>query len=97
MIISPPFISPRNEGECDASWVERMIPTDLNREFPVNRSGSWHGGVHVLHTDNPDEGYNRIEFVRAIADGEVVSFRAPSNTERRDAFPLNINGRTDDG
>lgn len=97
MIISPPFIRPRNEGECDASWVERMIPTDLNRDFPVNRSGSWHGGVHVLHTDNPDEGYNRIEFVRAIADGEVVSFRAPSNTERRDAFPLDINGRTDDG
>lgn len=97
MIISPPFVRPRNAGESDASWVSRMMPVDTNRGFPLNRHGSWHGGVHVLHTDRREEGYDRIELVRAIADGEVVSFRSPSSTDKRDIFPLNYNGRTDDG
>ncbi len=97
MIISPPFVRPRNTGENDPSWVSRMMPVDINRDFPLNRHASWHGGVHVLHTDRTEEGYERIEFVRAIADGEVVSFRAPSSTNKRDAFPLNYDGRTDDG
>lgn len=87
MIISPPIIRIQNAGERDASWVNRMMPVDSHRSFPLNARASWHGGVHVTHTD----------MVRAIADGEVVSFRAPSSTERRDAFPLNYNGRTDDG
>lgn len=97
MIISPPFVRPRNAGESDASWVSRMMPVDINKDFPLNRHASWHGGVHVLHTDRTEEGYDRIEFVRAIADGVVVSCRSPSSTDRRDAFPLNYNGRTDDG
>ncbi len=97
MIISPPFVRPRNAGESDASWVNRMMPVDINRGFPLNRHGSWHGAVHVLHTDRHEEGYARIESVRAIADGVVVSFRKPSGLEKRDAFPLNYAGRTDDG
>lgn len=98
MIISPPFVRPRNAGESDLSWVSRMMPIDINKSFPLNRHASWHGGVHVLHTDRTgEEGYDRIEFVRAIADGEVVSFRKPSDTNRRDAFPLNYTGKTDDG
>lgn len=82
MIISPPFVRPRNAGESDLSWVSRMMPVDINRGFTLNAHASWHGSVHVLHTD-------RTEFVRAIADGVVVSCRAPSSTDRRDAFPLN--------
>lgn len=74
-----------------------MIPVDINRNFPLNRHASWHGGVHVLHTDRREAGYDRTEFVRAIADGEVVSFRSPSSSAKRDAFPLNYTGRTDDG
>lgn len=97
MIISPPFVRPRNAGESEPSWVSRMMPVDINKDFPLNRHASWHGGVHVLHTDRTEEGYDRTEFVRAIADGVVVSCRAPSSTDRRDAFPLNYNGRTDDG
>lgn len=97
MIISPPFVRPRNAGENDPSWVSRMMPVDINKDFPLNRHASWHGGVHVLHTDRTEEGYDRTEFVRAIADGVVVSCRAPSSTDRRDTFPLNYNGRTDDG
>lgn len=98
MIISPPFVRPRNAGESDPSWVSRMMPVDINRDFPLNRHASWHGGVHVLHTDrHGEEGYDRIEFVRAIADGEVICFRSPSSTDKRDTFPLNYDGRTDDG
>jgi hypothetical protein len=98
MIISPPLVRPRNAGETDASWVSRMMPVDINRDFPLNRLASWHGGIHVLHTDrHGEDGYDRIELVRAIADGEVVSFRSPSSTDKRDTFPLNYDGRTDDG
>ncbi len=97
MVISPPFVRPRNTGENDTSWINRMMPVDINRGFPLNRHASWHGGVHVLHSDRREEGYDRIEFVRAIADGKVVSFRAPSSTDHSNAFPLNYTGRTDDG
>ncbi|KGT86682.1 hypothetical protein NG99_25065 [Erwinia typographi] len=97
MIISPPFVRDRNAQESDAAWIERMMPTDSNREFPANARGSWHGGVHILHTDCHEEGYARIESVHAIADGVVVSFRKPSGNDKRDAFPLNYCGRTDDG
>lgn len=93
MIISPPFVRPRNAGESDPSWVNRMMPVDSRRGFPLNAYASWHGGMHVTHTDTT----RQPEMVRAIADGEVVSFRAPCSTDHRDAFPLNYNGRTDDG
>ncbi|WP_039054731.1 M23 family metallopeptidase [Enterobacter sp. Bisph1] len=93
MIISPPFIRPRNDGESDASWVARMMPVDSRRNFPLNAHASWHGGVHITHTDTG----HRPEMVRAIADGVVISFRRPSTDNKRDTFPLNYNGRTNDG
>ncbi|MBB3307567.1 MULTISPECIES: M23 family metallopeptidase [unclassified Enterobacter] len=98
MIISPPFIRVRNAETSDAAWVESMMPIDARRNFPINASASWHGGIHIIHTDRIDnEHHERIEYVRAIADGVVVSFRQPSTIEKRDAFPLNYDGRTDDG
>jgi predicted chitinase len=93
MIISPPFIREQNAGDSDYDWVNSMMPIDARRSFPLNVHGSWHGGVHVTHTDAT----SRPEMLRAIADGVVVSFRKPSGLEKRDAFPLNYNGKTDDG
>ncbi|HHA2013473.1 TPA: M23 family peptidase [Enterobacter hormaechei subsp. hoffmannii] len=93
MIISPPFNREQNAGENDYTWVNNMLPIDARRSFPLNTHGSWHGGVHVTHTDAT----SRPEMLRAIADGVVVSFRKPSGLEKRDAFPLNYNGKTDDG
>lgn len=98
MIISPPFIRVINAEISDADWVESMMPIDTRRNFPVNASASWHGGIHITHVDRIDnEHHERIEYVRAIADGVVVSFRKPSSIEKRDTFPLNYNGGTDDG
>jgi predicted chitinase len=95
MIISPPFLRNRDVSQSDAGWVDAMIPVSSSRGYPLNASDSWHGGIHISHTDSgavPNK-------VRAIADGTVESFRIPSKPWKRDQFPLKyspIRG-TDDG
>ncbi|WP_449550125.1 hydroxyethylthiazole kinase [Lelliottia amnigena] len=95
MIISPPFLRDKDATQSDAGWVEAMMPVNARRGYPLNASESWHGGIHISHTDagaTPEK-------VRAIADGTVVSFRKPSPPEKRDRFPLKyapVRG-TDDG
>lgn len=95
MIISPPFLRDKDATQSDADWIEAMMPVNARRGYPLNASESWHGGIHISHTDagiTPEK-------VRAIADGTVVSFRNPSPPEKRDQFPLKyapIRG-TDDG
>jgi predicted chitinase len=95
MIISPPFLKDKDATQSDADWVEAMMPVNSRRGYPLNASESWHGGIHILHTDAG----TTPEKVRAIADGTVVSFRKPSPPEKRDQFPLKyapVRG-TDDG
>ncbi|HFT0376058.1 TPA: M23 family peptidase [Enterobacter mori] len=91
MIISPPFLRNRTASQTDADWTGAMIPVNTDQGFPLNGAESWHGGVHITHTD---EG-NSPEKIRAIADGVVVLFRQPSSS--KDAEPLNYLGPTDDG
>jgi predicted chitinase len=95
MIISPPFLRDKDATQSDAGWVEAMMPVNARRGYPLNASESWHGGIHISHTDAG----TTPEKVRAIADGTVVSFRKPSPPEKRDQFPLKyapVRG-TDDG
>ncbi|QCT20211.1 M23 family metallopeptidase [Jejubacter calystegiae] len=95
MIISPPFLRDKDATQSDAGWVEAMMPVNARRGYPLNASESWHGGIHILHTDAG----TTPEKVRAIADGTIVSFRKPSPPEKRDQFPLKyapVRG-TDDG
>lgn len=95
MIISPPFLRDRDATQSDSDWVEAMMPVNSRRGYPLNASESWHGGIHISHTDTG----TTPEKVRAIADGTVVSFRKPSPPEKRDQFPLKyapVRG-TDDG
>lgn len=95
MIISPPFLRDKDATQSDADWIEAMMPVNSRRGYPLNASESWHGGIHISHTDSGASS----EKVRAIADGMVVSFRKPSPPEKRDQFPLKyapIRG-TDDG
>ncbi|WP_270280972.1 hydroxyethylthiazole kinase [Enterobacter kobei] len=95
MIISPPFLREKDASQSDPDWVEAMMPVNPRRGYPLNASESWHGGIHISHTDagaTPEK-------VRAIADGTVVSFRKPAPAEKRDQFPLKyaaVRG-TDDG
>ena len=95
MIISPPFLRERDATQSDDNWVDAMMPVSSRRGYPLNASDSWHGGIHIPHTDSgvlPDK-------VRAIADGTVVSFRMPSKPWKRDQFPLKYSPLrgTDDG
>jgi len=95
MIISPPFLREKAATQSDADWIEAMMPVNSRRGYPLNASASWHGGIHILHTDT----VATPEKVRAIADGKVVSFRKPAPPEKRDQFPLKyapVRG-TDDG
>ncbi len=95
MIISPPFLRDKDATQSDADWVEAMMPVNSRRGYPLNASESWHGGIHISHTDAG----TTPEKVRAIADGTVVSFRKPSPPDKRDQFPLKYapNRGTDDG
>ncbi|MBB3303950.1 MULTISPECIES: M23 family metallopeptidase [unclassified Enterobacter] len=93
MIISPPILKAKSATETDAAWISRVMASDVHRGFPVSAAGSWHGGIHIKHTDNSSS----PEKVRAIADGKVVSFRTPANDEAKCAEPLNLNGATDNG
>ncbi|AJF74906.1 hypothetical protein TE10_23930 [Raoultella ornithinolytica] len=93
MHISPPILFPRQKNEEFAAWVMRTMPVDPHRGFPVNGVESWHGGIHIPHTDtgalaNP---------LRAVADGVVVYASYPAPTEKRDTKPLNYDGATDNG
>lgn len=91
MHISPPIILSRKSGETYADWVVRCMPIDKERDYPVNPSGAWHGGIHIPHTDTTPQ----ANPVRAIADGIIIYARYPS--ENKDKYPLNYNGKTDDG
>ncbi|MRT43848.1 M23 family peptidase [Enterobacteriaceae bacterium RIT702] len=92
MLISPPFLRAQNENETDEDWIERMMPVDPQRSYPMNSHHSWHGGIHIRHSDSG----SKPEMLRAIADGKVVSFRH-SDLEKRKHLPLNYNGKTDNG
>lgn len=93
MQISPPILFHRNANEEYAAWIMRTMPVVPLRGFPVNGVESWHGGIHIPHTDtgalaNP---------LRAVADGVVVYANYPAPSEKRDTKPLNYDGSTDNG
>lgn len=81
MIISPPLYRSKTATETEAAWIERMMPVDNERKFPMNKESDWHGGVHI--TDNGKS----VESVRAIADGKVVFVRKPVGLETRNKSP----------
>ncbi|KGT95336.1 kinase [Erwinia typographi] len=87
MIISPPILKKRTTTETDAAWINRVMTSDASRSFPVSSVDSWHGGIHIMHTDKN----SKNDKVRAIANGTIHSFRAPSGYVKRDLPPLNIN------
>ncbi|HGE6969501.1 TPA: M23 family peptidase, partial [Enterobacter kobei] len=51
MIISPPFLREKDASQSDTDWVEAMMPVNPRRGYPLNASESWHGGIHISHTD----------------------------------------------
>ncbi|MDH1013065.1 M23 family metallopeptidase [Pseudomonas nicosulfuronedens] len=76
MIISPPFIPAPIAGETDEAFVERAMPGGQPGDgaFPLSFDLNWHGGMHL---SAPRENGQPLP-VRAIADGKLVYFRAPT-------------------
>ncbi|WMU44635.1 DUF3289 family protein [Enterobacter bugandensis] len=93
MQISPPIHFPHADNKTFGEWVTRCMPVDTQRSYPVNRGGSWHGGIHIPHTDTGEQ----ANPLRAIADGVVVYANYPASSDKRDQKPLNYGGATDNG
>lgn len=74
MIISPPYLLPRNAHETDEAWIRRCMPGGApgDGSYPLSHAMQWHGGLHLTEPEANAQ-------VRAIADGEVVFCREPSD------------------
>ncbi|WBM70339.1 hypothetical protein OH773_19725 [Buttiauxella sp. WJP83] len=44
-MISPPYLHEHSDAEADTDWVNRMMPVNPQRNFPMNAGQSWHGGI----------------------------------------------------
>lgn len=95
MLISPPFLLPRQEDESEDAWLNRCMNggESGNGAFPLSFNLGWHGGMHLRApiTDSLSE------FVRAIADGTVVFVRHPSPFCDDASHVQNYRGWTDNG
>ncbi|MDN6859216.1 M23 family metallopeptidase [Pseudomonas sp. CAN2814] len=91
MIISPPFIPAPVAGETDEAFVERAMPGGNlgDGAFPLSFDLNWHGGLHLRA---PQENGKNLP-VRAIADGTLAYFRAPTAKSTEETHALNY--RTD--
>jgi predicted chitinase len=87
MLISPPFLLPRNLADTDDAWIDRCMVGGLPGQgaFPVSFNLGWHGGMHLAA---PVNGAQR-EPARAIADGEVVFVRQPTPMPGGELSPTN--------
>lgn len=95
MIISPPFLPPRNANEADDAYVARAMPPARHGRYPIGELLGWHGGLHLAAP--PGTGNARLP-VRAIADGTVAFVRQPTATpDDPDRHALGYHGWTDDG
>lgn len=81
MIISPPYLLPRNADETDEAWICRCMPGGQPGDgaYPLSNAMQWHGGLHLREPE-------ANALVRAIADGEVVFRRSP-NQQPAGALP----------
>ena len=95
MLISPPFLPPRQASQTEDQWLEAAMPqVPGDGRFPISHLLGWHGGVHL---EAPVRGDGR-EPVRAIADGTVLFVRRGENTRNDDPnHVLNYNGWTSNG
>lgn len=100
MLISPPFLLPRQANEPDEAFVARCMPDSSvvvpgtgapEGSYPVSFKLGWHGGLHLQAPTGADNSV--VTSVRAIADGEVVYARQPTarNTNPSPAEPRNYN------
>jgi murein DD-endopeptidase MepM/ murein hydrolase activator NlpD len=98
MLISPPFITTRGTNQTEDEWLNSCMVGGIPGDgaFPVSFNLGWHGGMHL----NAPMNGAVAEPVRAIADGTVVYFKAPTPrpTEPQATDPQMYRGQwTDNG
>lgn len=73
MLISYPFLPPRQVSENDEAWEARILNLEMldSGLYPASLQSVWHGGIHLRDPGNHEP-------VRAIADGTLVAFRMAS-------------------
>jgi predicted chitinase len=95
MIISPPFLPARTDGQSEDAWLDAaMAPTAIlvstrapEGSFPLSGNLAWHNGIHI---QAPAAGTAALP-VRAIADGIVRFARAPNKPNTTPTDPQNYN------
>ena len=94
MIISPPYLPSAQAAESDEEFLDRaMMGVELGK-FPLSFDLNWHGGMHMKA---PEENGAALP-VRAIADGAIAYFRAPTEVSSDPAHALNYRNQwTDNG
>lgn len=97
MLISPPFL-PTPSGATDSERVDAAMVGGYPGQgaYPVSYGLGWHGGIHL----QVPAAAQRVERVRAIADGTVVYTRQCTKKPKTipDDHPLNYrNAWTSDG
>jgi hydroxyethylthiazole kinase len=104
MLISPPFLPPRADGDSESTWLDAaMNPVVGDGTYPVGQNMCWHGGLHLEAPRDTAPGAvaNARLPVVAIADGRVVVVRQatpiPSDETVRQAHALGYRGWTSDG
>jgi len=94
MVISPPFLPPRDPAETDASWFARAMQQQLAQSqevgaqegaFPIAAQFTWHTGLHLTAPPVP----GGVAPVRAIADGKVIYIRQPTEYTADPVHPQN--------
>lgn len=96
MIISPPFLSPRNANQSDDAWLDAAMTQPMSRlantdapegSYPLSNQLAWHNGLHL----QGEAGTNGQTVVRAIADGEVIYVGQPKQSNASATDPQNYN------
>jgi len=94
MLISPPFLPARNDGDTDSAWLGRAMHEVVEDGFfPVGMNLCWHGGRHLEAPTNN----NQPLAVRAIADGAVCFKRDATAQSADENHALAYGGWTSDG
>lgn len=90
MIISHPILGPIKQDDFSFAALVKDTGT-----YPVLPSQMWHGGAHIAV-----DGTGGVQ-VRAIADGEVLAYRVPTEKPKDEKalekHPLGYRGWSDDG
>lgn len=96
MLISPPFLPPRDANQTDEAWLSAAMAQPPSRlantgapegSYPLSNRLAWHNGLHL----QGQAGTDGQTVVRAIADGEVMYVAHPKPCNSAPDDPQNYN------